>query len=154
MSNSPPTLTEKPKAYTFSCHCARIRFSIRIDPSAAKPSKCNCSICLKSGRISIPANKDEDFTLLSPSSMDEVPKHQFGQNRQNHCFCRVCGVFCFAYGRVEIQGKGVDLFSFNALTLEPGQDWDLRGLKLEYWDGRRDAFAEGPKEEPGEGGVW
>ncbi|KAK0614376.1 glutathione-dependent formaldehyde-activating [Immersiella caudata] len=152
MSSSPPT-----KTYTFSCHCALIRFSITgLNPSNPQATKCNCSICLKSGRISISADKNKDFTLLSPASLDEVPSYQFGERRQKHCFCRVCGIHCFAYGSFEWEGKTMNVFSFNVLALdaEPDQGFDLRGLKLGYWDGKGDKYLEGPAEKPAAGGVF
>jgi len=139
---------------TAGCHCGAIRFSVAIDTSNPKASKCNCSICLKSGRVSISADKDRDFVLLSPSSLDEVPKYHFGARRQSHCFCQTCGVHCFVYGSFQWEGQLVRLFSFNVLTLDPDQSLDLRELKLSYWDGKGDKYAEGPSEKPPAGGIF
>lgn len=50
----------------------------------------------------------------------------------------------------------LDVFSFNVLTLEvePDQGFDLRDLKLAYWDGKGDRYGEGPGEKPAAGGVF
>ncbi|KAK0708703.1 Mss4-like protein [Lasiosphaeris hirsuta] len=141
------------KTYVGGCHCGAIRYSVEMDLSDGKASKCNCSICLKSNRLSITLDQDR-FKLVSPASLTEIPEYQFGTMSQHHRFCAKCGIHCFAYGSYEWEGQTVKNFGINAVTLDPGQGVDLRELKIAYWDGRDGNWAAGAMDKPPAGGCY
>jgi len=146
---STPTL----KTFAGGCHCGAVRYAIDLDPSNLEASKCNCSICLKTNRISLSIDP-ENFRLVLPASRDEVPDYQFGSKSQHYSFCDKCGIHCFANGSYEWEGKVVKNFSINAVTLDADQGLDLRELKLRYWDGKGENWGAGAVEKPPAGGCF
>lgn len=135
------------------CHCGAVRYSVGLDLSEPKASKCNCSICLKTNRLSLTVDPD-NFKLLSPASLAEVPDYQFATKSQHHHFCNKCGIHCFAYGSYEWEGQTIKNFSINAVTLDPDQGIDLRELKVSYWDGKSENWAAGAGDKPPAGGCY
>ncbi|KAK1759921.1 centromere protein V [Echria macrotheca] len=142
------------KTYTGGCHCGAVRYSIEADLSGQpKASKCNCSICLKTNRLSLTVDR-ANFKLLSPASLDEVPSYQFSTRQQHHKFCDKCGIHCFLMGSYVYEGKTYHNFSVNAVTLDPDQGFDLREFKVTYWDGKAENWAAGQMEKPAAGGCY
>ena len=113
----------------------------------------NCSICLKTNRLSITIpNPDTEFKLLSPAALASVPSYQFGPKSQHYRFCDKCGIHVFAYGSYVYEGQEVKNFSINAVTLDADQGVDLRAFKMGYWDGKAENWEAGEGERPYPGG--
>lgn len=147
------------KKYTGGCHCGQLRYEVELDLSEPKASKCNCSFCLKSNRISVtlePDQKDEfsQFKLLSPSSWEELGDYRFGSMNGPHYFCKTCGMHCMMAAKYELGGHKINHMSINAVTLDQGQGVDLRKFKMEYWDGKENNWLAGLKDEPWDGGCY
>jgi hypothetical protein len=147
--------TDPPKSYTGSCHCGNIKYrvSLTLDPNLSEANRCNCSLCLKTGftGIHIPPS---DFTLLSPSSTNELTDYQFGSKMMHHFFCKTCGVRCMFSGVDADNGK--EFYSVNVLTLDQGEgqsEADLTKLRMVYWDGKGENWDAGGKEKPWPGGC-
>lgn len=156
MSSSEPTNPANLKTYTGGCHCGAIRYSAQLDLSAPHPdaTKCNCSICLKVNRVGLSVEQPETrFKLVSPGSIDDVPEYRFGVKRQSYRFCNVCGVHCFSSGSYEYEGKVVDNFAINAVTLDQGQGVDFRAFKVGHWDGKTENWAAGLSDTAYPGGM-
>lgn len=98
--------------------------------------------------------QDDNFRLLKPDSAEspELGDYTFGTGLNHHRFCKNCGVHCFTKGMYVYEGKEVHHFSINAVTLDQGQDIDLRKFKITYWDGKEDNWT--PGDEPFLGGVY
>ena len=149
LSSEPGSL----KTYTGGCHCGAVRYAVSVDLSQTRASKCNCSICLKTNRMSLEV-KPEDFKLISPATLDAVPDYQYGSKSQHHHFCDKCGIHCFLHGSFVFEGQESKNFSINAVTLDPDQGFDLREFKVVYWDGKTQNWAAGPSEKPYPGGYY
>ncbi|EGC46660.1 glutathione-dependent formaldehyde-activating protein [Histoplasma capsulatum var. duboisii H88] len=143
-----PSSSKKP--YTGSCHCGFVKYTVNLDIRKLAPSRCNCSICLKNGSASIRAEAEEDITLLQPASLDELAEYSFGPKRVRHYFCKTCGVSCFIFG----SHGDLRLWIVNGLTIDTDQGIDWSKIRLQYWNGRDEDWAKGPKNEPYPNGSW
>ena len=57
-------------------------------------------------------------------------------------------------GFYEFEGQKVDFFSVNLATVDqPQEGVELAVFKMEYWDGRQDAWQRGKKGSPYESGL-
>ena len=162
--SSPPQ-----KTYTGGCHCSFLRYSLlTADISTAQFTKCNCTICHKINRLSLSVPRSA-LTILSPTnaenttssdneseggSINGVPSYTFGSGRMTNYFCSKCGIHCFSSGSYEWEGKLVQSFSVNAVTLDADQGVDFRAVKTVYWDGLHDNWTAGSADKPYEGGCF
>src|SRR5688572_17978711 len=90
-----------------SCHCGAVMFEVELAP-AAKGSRCNCSVCIKTGVTSFIV-KPAAFRLRSGES--ELSSYEQGYKISKRFFCKVCGVQCF--GRGHLAEVGGDYVSIN-----------------------------------------
>jgi hypothetical protein len=149
------------KPYTGSCHCRLITFTVHLDLSTVKTSKCNCSICLKTRAWEITVSPS-DFSLNPPgagenkSSEEQIKEgstesnltdYTFGSHQVHHLFCKVCGVRPFGRGYWAHGGLG-EFVSVNAACLDGVGDDILRELagygRVVFRDGREGRFRERP----------
>jgi hypothetical protein len=114
------SLSDSTKVYTGSCHCGLIRYTVSLDLTEPKATKCNCTICHKTGFMSI-RSTPEGFQLVSPASENELTGYQFGTKSGYRYFCTTCGVQCFAKGSYEFEGQRHDFLSVNVLSLDQDQ---------------------------------
>ena len=83
-----------PKTYQGSCHCGAVRFEVELD--LAQPTyRCNCSICRRT-RFWPAVAREEGFRLLAGGG--QLTKYLFHSRKNEHYFCRVCGVRPFGIG--------------------------------------------------------
>ena len=129
--------------YKGSCHCGGIQYTAKVDLTAPAKgekfilSRCNCTICLKSGTtLAVPAS----FTLQASETAKE---YVFARGRIRHVFCDVCGVKTHLL-------RGKEVCRVNVGTLDDCVD-DLREVQVRYW-GRREE--RGMADTPWEGGLW
>ncbi|KIW01871.1 uncharacterized protein PV09_06720 [Verruconis gallopava] len=79
------------KTYTGRCHCNATLFTVTIPPletGASTVTRCNCSICTKSG-YSLVYPLREHVTFLRGEG--ELRAYVFGKKVRTHRFCGVCG---------------------------------------------------------------
>jgi hypothetical protein len=127
------------KTYHGSCHCGAVRFEADIDLSQGT-LRCNCSICIK-GRYWPAVVKPEAFRLLA--GQDLLTKYQFATKRDEHFFCRDCGVRSFGTGDSPRWGK---FYSVNVTCLDDVSDAELAGAPITYLNGRDDDWETPPAE--------
>ena len=125
------------KTYQGSCHCGAVRFEADID--LTQPTyRCNCSICRRN-RFWPAIVRPEDFRLLA--GQDQLTRYLFNTRRNEHWFCRTCGVRPFGIGNA----AGPDrIYGVNLGCLEDASDAELAAAPVVYVDGREDNWQSAP----------
>jgi hypothetical protein len=125
------------KTYHGSCHCGAVRFEADID--LTQPTyRCNCSICRRN-RFWPAIVRPEDFRLLA--GQDQLTRYLFNTRRNEHWFCRTCGVRPFGVGNA----AGPDrIYGVNLGCLEDASDAELAAAPIVYIDGRDDHWQSAP----------
>jgi len=109
-----------------SCHCGRIKFEVEI-PQAVDVSRCNCSICKKSGylHLIVPA---ERFRLLC--GKESLTEYRFHTGVARHLFCEHCGIKSFYIPRSHPDGVSVNL---NCLDFPDEIDISINEFDGQNW---------------------
>ncbi len=107
-----------------SCHCGKIAYTLDAEPTEA--IECNCSICRKKGSVLAGVAPDQ-FHL--ETARDEIAVYTFGRHVIRHQFCKTCGCAPFA------EGIGPDGQAMVAVNLRCADDFDLRAVKIQPFDG-------------------
>ncbi len=122
------------------CHCGHIRFAVQA-PRTITVTRCNCSICSKSGYLGLIVPKDR-FTLQSGEA--HLVEYSFNTGTAKHLFCSVCGIKSFYIPRSHPDG-----ISVNALCLDPDSidemkidEFDGKHWEQYYPEGRADSYPE------------
>ena len=119
------------KTYHGSCHCGAVRFEADID-LAQGTLRCNCSICAKV-RFWPAIVQPSSFRLLAGA--EELTEYRFLSKRDQHLFCRHCGVRPFVNGRSPRWGEFV---AVNVVCLDDATADELANAPITYLDGRND----------------
>ena len=119
------------KTYHGSCHCGAVKFEADLDLTQSS-YRCNCSICRRT-RFWPAVAREAGFRLLAGES--ELTQYLFNTRKNQHYFCRHCGVRAFGVGTETPIGKmiGVNLGCLSDVTEE-----ELSRLPITYIDGRSD----------------
>jgi hypothetical protein len=125
------------KTYHGSCHCGEVKFEADIDFSQGT-IKCNCSICTKM-RFWPAIIRPEAFRLLSGAAA--LAEYRFLTRRDNHLFCRQCGVHTFGTGHSPRMG---DFYAVSVSCLDDLTDADMCAIPVRYLDGRNDLWDSAP----------
>jgi hypothetical protein len=122
------------KTYQGSCHCGAVKFEADLDLTQSS-YRCNCSICSRTRFWPAIAEAD-GFRLLAGES--ELTKYLFNTKKNEHYFCKHCGVRAFGKGTETPVGV---MFGVNIGCLEDVSDDELARIPMTYVDGRDDCFA-------------
>ena len=126
------------KTYKGSCHCGAVRFEADLDLS--QPTfRCNCSICRRT-RFWAAVAQAESFRLLS--GKDALAEYLFHKKKNQHFFCRTCGVRAFGVGNDTPIGKMVGV---NIGCLEDLSEAELARIPVTYVDGANDQWGRPPQ---------
>lgn len=126
------------KTYRGSCHCGAVTFEADLD--LTQPSyRCNCSMCRRN-RFWPAVAKHAGFRLLSGES--ELTRYLFNTRKNEHYFCKHCGIRCFGVGNETPIGKmyGVNLGCLMEVTEE-----ELSKIPIVYVDGLNDRWGSAPE---------
>lgn len=119
------------RTYSGSCHCGRVRFEADLD--LTQPSfRCNCSICRRT-RFWPAVARPEQFRLLAGEG--ELTEYLFNTRRNQHFFCRHCGVRAFGVGNDTPIGK---MIGVNIGCLEGVSEEELAKIPIVRVDGMND----------------
>lgn len=125
------------RTYSGSCHCGAVRFEADLD--LAQPSyRCNCSICRRTrfwAAVALPSA----FRLLQ--GRDDLVRYRFNTRRNEHWFCRRCGVRAFGHGTDTPMGE---MYGVNVGCLEGLSDEELDRIPIVCVDGLRDDWQHAP----------
>jgi hypothetical protein len=112
-------------AFTGSCHCGNVLFSVDADPPARAMS-CNCSHCRRKGFL-LAFIAPEQLTVSQ--GRDALKTYLFNKHAIAHQFCTTCGVEPFA------EGKGPGGKTMCAVNLRCVPAIDLDALEIQKVDG-------------------
>ena len=119
------------KTYPGSCHCGAVRFEADLDLS--QPTyRCNCSICRRT-RFWAAVARPEGFRLLEGKG--ELTKYLFNSRKNEHYFCRRCGVRAFGVGTDTPIGVMVGV---NVGCLQDVTESELAAIPVVRIDGMHD----------------
>ena len=119
------------KTYSGSCHCGVVRFEADLDLSAST-YRCNCSICRRN-RYWAAIARPESFRLLAGEG--ELTEYRFNPRKNQHFFCRHCGVRPFGIGNDTPIGTVIGV---NVGCLEGIGDEALSKIPIVFVDGLHD----------------
>lgn len=122
------------KTYRGRCHCGAVEFEADLDLTQSS-YRCNCSICRRTRFWAAVAQAD-GFRLLSGQA--ELTQYLFHTEKNQHYFCRCCGVRAFGVGTETPVGK---MYGVNLGCLEGVSEEELSRIPITYVDGRHDRFA-------------
>lgn len=126
------------KAYQASCHCGRVR--IEADLDLEQPSyRCNCTICRRT-RMWVTVAMPEGFHILAGE--EELTPYLFGSRKNEHVFCRHCGVRVFGVGNETPIGK---MYGVNLGCVEGVGDEELSRIPVTYIDGLNERWGSAPE---------
>jgi hypothetical protein len=130
-------MTEQ-STYRGSCHCGAVRFEADLD--LAQPSfRCNCSICRRT-RFWVAVARPAQFRLLAGQS--ELTEYRFNTRKNQHFFCRHCGVRAFGVGNDTPIGK---MIGVNIGCLEGMSEETLSKIPIVRIDGMNDRWGAAPE---------
>ena len=126
------------QTYRGSCHCGAVRFEADLDLD--EPSfRCNCSICRRN-RFWVAVARTHQFRLLSGGDM--LTEYLFNTRKNQHFFCRVCGVRAFGVGNETPIGQ---MYGVNIGCLEGVSEEALSRIPVTYVDGLHDRWQHAPQ---------
>lgn len=126
------------RTYHGSCHCGAVTFEADLDLD--QPTfRCNCSICRRT-RFWPAVARPEGFRLLTGE--DALTRYLFNTRKNEHYFCRHCGVRAFGIGTDTPVGRMVGV---NVGCLDDVSDGTLSRLAITYVDGRNDRWDAPPE---------
>ncbi|MCW5602613.1 MAG: GFA family protein [Nitrosomonas sp.] len=125
------------KTYQGSCHCGAVRFEADLDLTQ-NSFRCNCSICRQT-RFWAAVAREDGFRLLQGN--DELTQYLFNKKKNEHYFCKHCGVRAFGIGTDTPIGK---MYGVNLGCLIDVSDEDLSKIPITYIDGLHDQWQNPP----------
>ena len=125
------------KTYHGSCHCGSVKFEADLDRMQST-YRCNCSICRRT-RFWPAVAREGGFRLLSGT--DDLTQYLFNTQKNQHYFCKHCGVRAFGIGTETPIGK---MYGITLGCLKDVSDEELSGLSITYVDGLNDRWQSTP----------
>ena len=73
-----------------ACHCAAVRFRVRLTEGLDSARRCTCSYCRMRGAIAVTALVGD---LEIVAGTDHLTLYRFNTGTAQHWFCRTCGIY-------------------------------------------------------------
>jgi len=90
--------------YFGSCHCGKIKFSIKT--AIEELTTCDCSLCVKKNALMTKIHEDK-FTLIEGQAF--LKKYQWNMKIAEHYFCKECGIYTFHRKRAMPKYFGINI---------------------------------------------
>jgi len=126
------------KTYHGSCHCGAVKFEADLDLTQST-YRCNCSICRRT-RFWPAVAKPDAFRLISGEA--DLTQYLFNTRKNQHYFCKHCGVRSFGIGTETPIGP---MYGVNVMCLEDASDEELANAPITYVDGQHDNWQNAPE---------
>jgi hypothetical protein len=126
------------KTYQASCHCGRAVIEAELDLTQSS-YRCNCSICRRNRFWPAVATQDR-FRINAGEG--ELTRYVFGAEKNQHYFCRHCGVRVFGVGNETPIGK---MYGVNVGCLEGVTEEALSQIPITCVDGMHDRWGSRPE---------
>ena len=101
--------------------------------------RCNCSICRRN-RFWPAIARPEGFRLVAGEEM--LTEYLFNTRKNQHFFCKRCGVRAFGVGNETPMGK---MYGVNVGCLEGVTEEELSKVPVTYVDGMHDRWQDRPE---------
>ncbi|MBK3746001.1 GFA family protein [Paraburkholderia aspalathi] len=89
-----------------ACHCATVRFRVRLTNGLHTARRCSCSLCRMRGAIAVTANVN-DLEILEGA--EALSLYRFNTGIAKHYFCSNCGIYTHHQRRSDPQQLGVNV---------------------------------------------
>jgi len=126
------------KTYQGSCHCGAVKFEADLDLEQST-YRCNCSICRRN-RFWAAVAREDGFRLLSGEA--QLTQYLFNTKKNQHFFCRHCGVRPFGLGTETPIGK---MYGVNLGCLAGISEEEFSRIPITYVDGLHDRWQGAPE---------
>jgi hypothetical protein len=126
------------KTYRGSCHCGTVAFEADLDLTQST-YRCNCSIC-RMTRFWPAVAREDGFRLLKGES--DLTQYLFNTRKNQHYFCKHCGVRPFGIGTETPIGK---MYGVNIGCLTDVSEEERANLHITYVDGHSDRWQSAPE---------
>lgn len=126
------------QTYQGSCHCGAVRFEADLDLTQSS-FRCNCSICRRT-RFWPAVALEGQFRLLAGEDM--LTEYLFNTRKNQHFFCKICGVRAFGVGNETPMGK---MYGVNLGCLEGVSEEQLSKIPVTYVDGLHEQWGQVPE---------
>jgi hypothetical protein len=133
------------KTYRGSCHCGSVAYEADIDFAADGTSKCNCTICWKRRWWGVRIRPTQLRILRGAEHLVSYPETGPSVSGGPGGFCRTCGVLPFQQAEAAEWNGGVTV-SINVSTLDDLDPAELLAARVQYFNGRDDAWERPPNE--------
>lgn len=126
------------KTYQGSCHCGAVKFEAELDLEQST-YRCNCSICRRT-RFWPAVAREGGFRILAGEA--ELTQYLFNSMKNQHYFCKHCGVRPFGIGTETPIGK---MYGVNLGCLSGVSEEELSRLPVTYVDGLNNKWQSSPE---------
>jgi hypothetical protein len=100
-----------------ACHCATVRFEVRLSDGLKTARRCTCSYCRMRGAIAVSA---ELGNIAFLSGENALSVYSFNTGAAKHYFCSKCGIYTHHQRRSNPNQYGI-----NAACLEGVSPFDF-----------------------------
>ena len=101
------------QTYQGQCHCAAVKFQVKLSDGLNSARRCTCSLCSRRGAVAVSAElKDIEFI----QGEDRLSVYQFGTKVAKHYFCSHCGIYTHHQRRSNPTQFGINLACLDGQT--------------------------------------
>jgi hypothetical protein len=94
------------KEISGACHCATVRFRVRLTEGLRTARRCDCSLCRMRGAVAVTAKLGD---LEVTSGAQALALYQFNTGTAKHYFCSHCGIYTHHQRRSDPSQLGVNV---------------------------------------------